>query len=167
MPAELSFNLGLDQLPAILEGDSVYDIYKLHNAVRILAYKLDELIGAGGGGGGGSEFQYKTEAYYLSSVPAGTFLYMYSDGSVNRCDAGVAGNIIGFTDAAVTAGDLADVRLFGYFTGFSFITPEIGKPVGIDAGGALVVSPTSGMQIVGVITNSTTIFFCPSYSLIP
>lgn len=164
MPTELSFNLGLDQLPAITEGESTYDVYKLYNAVRILAYKLDEILS---GGSSSSEFQYKTEAYYLSSVPAGTFLYMYSDGSVNRCDAGVAGNIIGFTDVAVTVGDLADVRLFGYFTGFSFITPEIGKPVGIDAGGALVVSPTSGMQIVGVITNSTTIFFCPSYSLIP
>jgi hypothetical protein len=163
MPTELSFNLGLDQLPAITEGESTYDVYKLYNAVRILAYKLDEILT----GSSSSEFQYKTEAYYLNSVPAGTFLYMYSDGSVNRCDAGVAGNIIGFTDAAVTVGDLADVRLFGYFTGFSFTTPDIGKPVGIDAGGALVVSPTSGMQIVGVITNSTTIFFCPSYSLIP
>jgi len=162
MPTSFSFNLGLDQLPATVEGEATYDIYKLYNAVRILAGKVDELAGSSS-----SEFQYKTEAYYLSSVPAGTFLYMYSDGSVNRCDAGVAGNIIGFTDAAVTMGDLADVRLFGYFTGFSFITPEIGKPVGIDAGGALVVSPTSGMQIVGVITNSTTIFFCPSYSLIP
>lgn len=165
MPTSFSFNLGLDQLPAIVEGEATYDIYKLYNAVRILAYKLDELIGAGGGGG--SEFQYKTEAYYLSSVPAGTFLYMYSDGSVNRCDAGVAGNIIGFTEAAVGVDELADVRLFGNFTGFSFTTPEIGQPVGIDSGGALVVSPTSGMQIVGVITNSTTIFFCPSYSLIP
>ena len=163
MPTSFSFNLGLDQLPAIVEGEATYDIYKLYNAVRILAGKVDELAGAGGG----TEFQYKTEAYYLSSVPANTFLYMYSDGSVNKCDAGIAGNIIGFTDVAVGVGELADVRLFGYFTGFSFITPEIGKPVGIDAGGALVVSPTSGMQIVGVITNSTTIFFCPSYSLIP
>ena len=163
MPTELSFNLGLDQVPAITDGESTYDIYKLYNAVRILAYKLDGILT----GASGSEFQYKTEAYYLSSVPASTFLYMYSDGSVNRCDAGVAGNIIGFTDVAVGVGELADIRLFGYFAGFSFTTPDIGKPVGIDAGGALVVSPTSGMQIVGVITNSTTIFFCPSYSLIP
>lgn len=162
MPAELSFNLGLDQLPAITEGDSVHDIYKLHNAVKILAYKLDELIG-----GGGSGLQYKTEAYYLSSVPAGTFLYMYSDGSVNRCDAGVAGDVIGFTDVTVAAGELADVKLFGYFTGFSFTTPQVGKTVGIDSGGTPWVSPISGMQIVGVIINSTTIFFCPSYSLIP
>lgn len=163
MPTSFSFNLGLDQLPAIVEGEATYDIYKLYNAVRILAGKVDELAGAGGG----TEFQYKTEGYYLSSVPANTFLYLYSDGTVDKCDAGVAGNIVGFTDVAVGVDELADIRLFGYFTGFSFITSEVGKPVGIDSSGALVVSPTSGMQIVGVIINSTTIFFCPSYSLIP
>lgn len=163
MPTSFSFNLGLDQLPAIVEGEATYDIYKLYNAVRILAGKVDELAGAGGG----TSVQYKTEAYYLSSVPAGTFLYLYSDGTEDRCDAGVAGNIVGFTDVAVDVGTLADIQLFGYFTGFSFIISEVGKPVGIDSSGALVVSPTSGMQIVGVIINSTTIFFCPSYSLIP
>lgn len=102
---------------------------------------------------------------------AGDLCYIYTNGRMKKADADAIATCLGvaIATAAITSGNSGVFLLMGFITGYSSLT----------IGGAIYASTTAGtmsqtaptgtddvVQIVGVASSATTIYFLPSLSTI-
>jgi hypothetical protein len=169
MPQQLSLNLGLDVVPLSKDPDNLGDIYRLYNAVKLLAAALDAYTGILGAltedyATAGSDFiltQNSARLYtqFAATVTAGQLIKITAAG---KADLGVAGNVIGWAPAAVAINDYGEVRLLGLDTAIAGLTPGVTYYASAGTPGAITAAVTA--QSIGFAISASQLFFNPRYS---
>ena len=169
MPQQLSLNLGLDVVPLSKDPDNLGDIYRLYNAVKLLAAALDAYTGIIGASAedyatAGSSFiltQNSARLYiqFAATVTAGQLVKITAAG---KADLGVAGNVIGWAPAAVAINDYGEVRLLGLDTAIAGLTPGVTYYASAGTPGAITAAVTA--QSIGFAISASQLFFNPRYS---
>lgn len=165
---EYSVNLGLDITPFTKDKDSLYDIYKLYNAVRSLAYALDLYTGAlvpspptgatlSVYGKSYCRVQNISRIFITFAVSASAGQMISIDASGNAI-LGVTGSVVGWAPHSVTGGDVGEVKLLGLCTNYSGLTPGT---MYYSAGGGNI-SSTPSAQKIGFAIDATSLFVNPA-----
>ena len=170
-----SLNLGLDLVPMSKDPDNLADLYRLYNAIKLVASQLDTVSGATPaspeswqtlGVTGGVTIQTSCKIYvpFVEYTYAGRLIALDSTGSAVL---GEAGTVIGWAPRAVAAGEYGEVTLLGLHRAISGLTTgqiyyaSTWEPGRISSGPSL----TEGKRIqpVGVGLSPTVLFFNPQY----
>ena len=171
---QLSINLGLDIVPISKDPENVGDIYRLYNAVKLVASGLDQYSGAVGAdatdwstaGTAWIQLQNLARLYvqFNATVTTGQLIALNSSG---QAVLGTAGNVIGWAPTGVTSGQYGEVRLLGLHTAITGMTPGQVYYASNSVAGGITAGPplTEGYRVqeVGFAIASNKLFFCPKY----
>lgn len=169
MPQQISLNLGLDVVPTSVDPNNLTDIYRLYNAVKLVAAALDAYTGIIGANAedystAGSTFvlsQNSNRCYlqFAAAVTAGQLIKITAAG---QADLGLAGNVVGWAPVAVAAGNYGEVRFFGLDTAISGLTPGVTYYASAGVPGGITAAVTA--QSIGFAISATKLFFNPKYT---
>lgn len=178
MSQEFSTNLGLDAVPILQEGEALSDLYRLYNAVKILAIALDSAAGIIGkpktdwsfAGNSALRLQNLTRVYYLFSetVPAGNLVSFWNNaGTTNVRKAGgaalIGGLAHGFVLGDVLAGEYGEVFLGGVNSAIAGLTPGVTYDLSTTTAGLITASASSpNKQTVGFALTANSLWFSPT-----
>ena len=168
MSGQLSLNLGLDVLPTTKTQDVYPDIFKLYNAVKLIADALDnytgELIPEVPAGSNMSAFGVnylrlqKIARVYLQASVAISAGNMVSINGTSKIALGAAGTVVGFAPAAIANGAYGEIQLLGLCTALSGLTPGAMYYAAASGG----ISTTVSAQKIGFAISSTLLFVNPA-----
>lgn len=164
MTQQSSINTGLDILPATTDKSNFGDIFKLYNAIKILADSIDlytgELVPTGTESSAGLTYlrvQKISRAYLQASVSITAGQMVGINGS-SQIVLGTVGTVVGFAPAAITAGNYGEIDLLGLCTAYTGLTP--GAMYYAAAAGAITAVPSA--QKIGFAITTTTLFVNPA-----
>lgn len=170
--ADLSFNLGLAELPELRDPTLFAELVRVYNAIKIVAEKAD--IAAGTYPGDSSETYTSGASVRISGLIAnedisiGTLVEIYNYGGTARVRKASFDNFHGFcsSNENVLAGDAIQVTLFGIYPygggsltpaakyeAYGTLTPDSGR------GQIAPVGTTTGALYIGYALTPDLLFF--------
>jgi len=166
MAQQYSLDLGLDIVPISKDPENMGDMYRLYNAVKLVAGALD--LYTGSLGANAEDWSIADTTYVRSqnisriyrifdiAVTAGQIVTIKSTGNIGLATTGLAH---GWSPIPVAAGQYGEVRLFGLHTSVSGLTPGTWYYSSATAG---AITTTVTAQKVGFAVSATALFFNPS-----
>lgn len=166
MAQQYSLPLGLDMAPMTKDTENLQDFYRLYNACKLLAEGIDAYTGIVGI----PQADWKTTgpasimvqnmcrhyAYFAAAATPGQLMGLNSSG---QGVLGVIGTVIGWSPAAVTAGQWGEIRLFGLHANVTGLTPGLNYYASSTPGG---ITNTVTAQRVGKALLTNRLFFNPA-----
>lgn len=166
MAQQYSLPLGLDMAPNTKDTENLQDFYRLYNACKLLAEGLDAYTGivgipqadwsATGSSGIMVQNMCRHYAYFSVSTTPGQLMALDANGYGIL---GTIGTVMGWSPAAVTAGQWGEIRLLGLHTNIVGLTPGVSYYASSTPGG---ITNTVTTQKVGVALASNKLFFNPN-----
>lgn len=164
MASQSSINLQLDVLPASTDKNNFADLFKLYNAVKLLADSIDLYTGEGIPTGSESYngLTYlrlqKIARVYLQASVAITPGQMVGINASSQFILGTPGTVRGFAPAAISSGAYGEIDLLGLCLNYTGLTP--GATYYAAAAGA--ISTVASAQKIGFAITTTTLFVNPA-----
>lgn len=166
MSRQLSLNLGLDVVPHSKDQDTLVDMYRVYNATKLIASALDLYTGILGEqqedwasvGTTGILTQNGARIYveFAASATPGQLIALDTSG---KAILGTIGTVIGWSPAAVVAGNFGEVRLLGRHAAVTGLTPGVSYYASSTPGG---ITGTVTAQRVGFALTANSLFFNPA-----
>lgn len=174
--SQLSVNLGLDIMPQSQDPDNQYDLFRLYNAVKILAFALDSYTGSLGAevsewstvGASRIKTQNLSRLYvqFTETVSPGMIVTLYNNSGVLA--AKKAGGSVwqglanGFVLAGVNSGSFGEVFLSGVNSSLTGLTPGSTYYTSAATPGLISSGASSpNIQEVGIALSTSELWFNP------